>query len=143
MGSTGAQLVAPARRLEDVDSGGRKRERAPERGGDPVRVLHVITRMILGGAQENTLLSVEGLARLDRYQVALVSGVDEGREGELLSRARETTSLIVVPELARNISPLADLKALVSLYRIIRSGAITSSTPTPPGSVFLAGYGLA
>ena len=33
-----------------------------EAGGRPapVRVLHIITRMILGGAQENTLLSVVG-----------------------------------------------------------------------------------
>jgi glycosyltransferase involved in cell wall biosynthesis len=96
-------------------------EHEPDRDG-PIRVLHVITRMIVGGAQENTLLTVEGLDRLDRYEVTLVSGVDEGREGELLSRARETTRLIVVPELARDISPLADLKAFVSLYRIIRSG---------------------
>jgi glycosyltransferase involved in cell wall biosynthesis len=78
--------------------------------------------MIVGGAQENTLLSVEGLDRMPEYDVVLLSGVDTGREGELLTRARETTNLIVVPELGRAISPLSDLKAFWKLYRLIREG---------------------
>src|SRR5438270_8323189 len=86
---------------------------------DRVKVLHVITRMIVGGAQENTLLSVEGLDAMDRYDVTLVSGVDNGPEGELLSRARRTTRLIVIPELGRSISPWADLVAFWKLYRLI------------------------
>jgi glycosyltransferase involved in cell wall biosynthesis len=77
--------------------------------------------MIVGGAQENTLLSVEGLDAMDRYDVTLVSGVDNGPEGELLSRARRTTRLIVIPELGRSISPWADLVAFWKLYRLIRS----------------------
>jgi glycosyltransferase involved in cell wall biosynthesis len=89
-------------------------------GQRPVKVLHVITRMIVGGAQENTLLSVEGLDAMDRYDVTLVSGVDDGPEGELLSRARRTTRLIVIPELGRSISPRADLVALWKLYRLMR-----------------------
>jgi glycosyltransferase involved in cell wall biosynthesis len=87
-----------------------------------IRVLHIITRMIVGGAQENTLLSVEGLDRLPRYDVTLCSGVDNGPEGELLSRARETTRLVVVPELCRNVDPRADLVAFWKLYRLICQG---------------------
>ena len=86
----------------------------------PVKVLHVITRMIVGGAQENTLLSVEGLGAMDRYAVTLASGIDRGREGELLSRARRTTHLVIVGELGRSISPMADLSALWKLYRLMR-----------------------
>ncbi len=78
--------------------------------------------MIVGGAQENTLLSVEGLDRLPEYEVTLASGLDNGPEGELLTRARETTRLIVVPELGRNIDPFADVKAFWKLYRLIREG---------------------
>ena len=89
---------------------------------EPIRVLHIITRMIVGGAQENTLLSVEGLDRLPEYEVTLASGIDRGREGELLSRARETTRLIVVPEMGRNINPFSDLVAFWKLYRLIRQG---------------------
>ena len=88
----------------------------------PYRVLHVITRMIVGGAQENTLLSVEGLDRLPEFEVTLASGIDDGLEGELLTRARRTTHLVVIPELGRSVNPLADLVALVKLYRLTRSG---------------------
>src|SRR5918992_4669912 len=90
--------------------------------GKPVRVLHVITRMIVGGAQENTLLSVEGLDRLPEYEVTLVSGVDRGLEGDLLPRARQTPRLILVPELGRSIHPLNDAVTLWKLYRLIRNG---------------------
>lgn len=89
---------------------------------NPVRILHVITRMIVGGAQENTLLTVEGLNRLGNFAVTLASGIDRGPEGELLTRARQTSPLIVIPELYRNINPLDDFIALIKLYRIIRKG---------------------
>ena len=89
---------------------------------EPLRVLHIITRLIVGGAQENTLLSVEGLDRLPEYDVTLVTGLDSGPEGDLLERARRTTRLIVVPELGRSISPLADIRAFWKLYRLIREG---------------------
>ena len=88
----------------------------------PIRVAHIITRMIVGGAQENTLLSVEGLHKRGDFDVTLISGVDGGPEGDLLSRARRTTKLIVVPELARRINPVADLRALWRLVRVLRRG---------------------
>src|SRR5947208_5565161 len=94
----------------------------------PIRVLHVITRMIVGGAQENTLLSVEGLDRHPDYEVTLLSGLDRGPEGDLLTRARvgprsgRPTRLVIVPELCRNVNPLADLTAFRKLTAHIRSG---------------------
>jgi len=94
----------------------------PIRCEGPIRVLHIITRMIQGGAQENTLLTVEGLNRRSDYQVTLASGVDRGPEGELVSRVRMDTPLIIVPELARSINPLADFAALLKLLRVIRRG---------------------
>ena len=66
---------------------------------DTIRVLHIITRMIVGGAQENTLLSVVGLDAMREYDVTLISGIDKGREGEMLSQARQTSHLIVLPEM--------------------------------------------
>lgn len=88
----------------------------------PIRVAHVITRMIVGGAQENTLLSVEGLDRYREYDVTLISGVDDGPEGSLLSRAKKTTQLIVIDDLQRSIHPWKDIKAFWRLYRAIRKG---------------------
>lgn len=89
---------------------------------EPVRVLHIITRLIVGGAQENTLLSVEGLDKLPEYEATLVTGVDNGPEGDLLERAHRTTRLLIVPELCRNINPFADFIAFWKLYRLIRNG---------------------
>jgi len=89
---------------------------------EPVRVLHIITRMIVGGAQENTLLSVVGLDAMAEYEVTLISGIDKGKEGELLTQARETSNLIVLPEMGRNINPFSDLTAFWKLYRLIKKG---------------------
>lgn len=90
--------------------------------GQPIRVLHIITRMIVGGAQENTLLSVVGLDAMPEYEVTLLSGIDKGREGELLTQARETTRLIVLPEMGRSINPLFDLVTFWKLYKLIKAG---------------------
>ncbi|MEJ7623626.1 MAG: glycosyltransferase family 4 protein [Pyrinomonadaceae bacterium] len=91
-------------------------------GSAPTRVLHIITRMIVGGAQENTLLSVVGLDAMAEYSVDFASGIDKGKEGELLTQARETTNLIIVPEMGRSINPISDLAALRSLYKLIKKG---------------------
>jgi glycosyltransferase involved in cell wall biosynthesis len=88
----------------------------------PLRVLHIITRMIVGGAQENTLLTCEGLNAMPEYEVTLASGIDRGPEGDLLDRAEKSLELVLVPELARSISPIGDIKALWKLYRLIRRG---------------------
>ena len=52
-----------------------------------MRIVHVITRLIVGGAQENTLLSCEG--QHDRgHDVTLITGPALGPEGSLMDRAR-------------------------------------------------------
>jgi glycosyltransferase involved in cell wall biosynthesis len=78
--------------------------------------------MVLGGAQENTLLTVEGLGRLERFEVTLATGESGGPEGNLLDRAGATTRLVVVPELRRAVNPVFDALALWKLYRLIRRG---------------------
>jgi glycosyltransferase involved in cell wall biosynthesis len=78
--------------------------------------------MIVGGAQENTLLSAEGLDRLPGYDVDLVSGVDRGAEGDMLDRAGQSIDLFIVPEMRRNVNPLADAIALWKLYALLRRG---------------------
>jgi hypothetical protein len=44
-----------------------------------IKVLHIITRLIKGGAQENTLLTVVTLDKT-HYQTALVSGPSVGSD---------------------------------------------------------------
>lgn len=90
-----------------------------------VRVLHLITRMIVGGAQENTLYTV---ARLDatRFQADLACGPQTGSEGSLLEEARTAgVRLTVLPHLVRPIHPFLDGLALFELVRFLRRGGYT------------------
>jgi len=85
-----------------------------------MRIMHVITRLILGGAQENTLYTVLGLMRSGRHEVMLVTGPAIGPEGELLERARRSgVNTRVLPHLRRRICPYHDLLAFLSLSRLI------------------------
>jgi len=86
-----------------------------------MRTAHIITRMIIGGAQENTLLTVEGQHRDYGDEVALITGPTTGPEGSLIDRARQGGfPLIEVPNLIRPVSPLDEWKALGQLTRILR-----------------------
>ncbi len=85
-----------------------------------LKVCHVITRMIVGGAQENTLLSCAGLLG-NGHEVTLVTGPSPGPEGELLSRScPQGLRIIEVPELVRQLSPLTDWRAYRRLREIFR-----------------------
>lgn len=88
----------------------------------PVRVLHVITRLILGGAQENTLITAIGQNRAG-MDVTLLAGIDPGPEGNLHQEARDAgLALELMPRLVRPIRPFNDLLALLQLYRYMRRG---------------------
>ena len=75
----------------------------------------MITRMIVGGAQENTLLTIKGHIEKG-HEVVLVTGFSPGREGELLKNVEMPPFPIVeIPEMVREINPMKDLKALSRL----------------------------
>ncbi len=84
-----------------------------------MRVTHVITRLIIGGAQENTVYSVLGLKKKPDLRVDLISGLSQGREGSLepLFDPHPGT-LRIVPELLRPIRLLTDWRALGRLRDI-------------------------
>lgn len=86
-----------------------------------MRIAHVITRMIVGGAQENTLLSCLGLIRRHGDDVLLITGPETGPEGDLLSRGRGGELPIeVIPKLRRAIHPLDDLAAYKAVKKAIQ-----------------------
>lgn len=92
-----------------------------------VRVLHPITRLIIGGAQENTMLTADlmnkGVVGNGRYHVEIVSGPQTGPEGSLIAEIQtRNTPLTIMPELVREISPANDIKALVKLVAMMRNG---------------------
>lgn len=86
-----------------------------------MRVAHVITRLIVGGAQENTIASVLGLRQKPGIEVSLISGPTTGPEGSLEPRVTSIPGLLtIVPELIRPVSLWHDWLALRKLKRLFR-----------------------
>lgn len=112
-------------------------------------ILHISTRLILGGSQENTVLSCEGQARLG-HAVHLAFGPIYGPEGSLLERVERFNErcargeervravgeagavrgegepvapigIHIVPDLMREVSPIRDWKCRGQLMRLIES----------------------
>jgi glycosyltransferase involved in cell wall biosynthesis len=87
-----------------------------------MRIAHIITRMVHGGAQINTLMCAVEQAR-QGHDVTLVTGVQSGSEGSILEQAhRSPIRVIEVPPLVRELNPLLDLVALNRLYRLLGEG---------------------
>ncbi len=87
-----------------------------------MRVVHVITRLIVGGAQENTIASVLGLRRLPGFEVELMAGPTTGPEGSLEAAVAGVPGLFTrVPPLIRAVHPLRDWQAYSQLRRLFRA----------------------
>lgn len=87
-----------------------------------MRVAHVITRMIIGGAQENTLLNCLDLVREYGDDVLLITGPSFGPEGDLLSQGRAGDLPVeLLPSLRRNIHPVHDWNAASDIRRVLRN----------------------
>lgn len=79
------------------------------------KVLHLITHLDVGGAQDNTLLTVEGLDR-SRFEVHLA-----GAGGRWVERARAGADrFFLLPSLQRKVFDLRHAAAFRDIYRLIR-----------------------
>jgi len=77
-----------------------------------MRIVHIITRMIVGGAQENTRFNCLDLVRDYGDDVTLITGPSLGAEGSLLDKYQDPDlKTILVPELIRSIRPWTDFRA--------------------------------
>lgn len=94
-----------------------------------MRIAHLITRMIVGGAQENTLYNCEDLIREHGDEVLLVTGPALGPEGDLLGQGRgegapELPRVQVptrlIPSLRRAIDPRRDWQSYRELKQVLR-----------------------
>jgi glycosyltransferase involved in cell wall biosynthesis len=79
-----------------------------------LRILHISTRLILGGSQENTVLSCEGQAR-NGHEVHLAFGPIYGPEGSHLERVRafrtedgRGIATHELPNMVRELHPVKD-----------------------------------
>jgi glycosyltransferase involved in cell wall biosynthesis len=88
-----------------------------------IPVLHIITRLIVGGAQETVMLTADMLNDCSGWQVDVLSGPQTGPEGSLIESVRERgVSLTIEPSLVREVNPLKDFLAFVRLVRFINHG---------------------
>ena len=91
----------------------------------PIPVLHIITRLIVGGAQETVMLIADMLDE-SQWMVHVLSGPQTGSEGSLIEHVRDRgIPLAIEPALVRQINPIKDLEALVRLTRFIKRGRYT------------------
>ena len=83
-----------------------------------MRIAHIITRLIIGGAQENTLFNVDDQHHLFHDEVCLITGPGLGPEGSLEPKAlARGLDLRVLPELRRSLNPLQDWSCLRAIRR--------------------------
>lgn len=82
------------------------------------RVLHVITRLTLGGSAENTVASMVGLAAAG-YGGPLAVGIVESDRVSVDDARRRGVTLVDVPGLGREVGP-RDVVALAQLLAVMR-----------------------
>lgn len=83
-------------------------------------VVHVITKLAVGGAQQTALDLCEGLPA-DEWDLVLLAGPDADAEGSLAKEAqRRGIRVVHVPHLSRAVRPHRDVLATVWLLRWFR-----------------------
>ena len=87
-----------------------------------IKILHVITHLPIGGAQDNTLYTVELLDK-EKYDISLCCNLD----GELVERAKKVEAIKIfdIPFLCREVSPYRDIRAFLSLYKLFKEEDFT------------------
>lgn len=84
-----------------------------------MKILHIITRLIQGGAQQNTVLLCGAQVR-GGHEVHLAHGPIYGPEGSLLEKARETGACLhEVRQMVRPVLPWRDVGCYRNLCRLI------------------------
>lgn len=85
-----------------------------------MKTVHIITRLIVGGAQENTLHTCEDQHAIHGDDVTLIMGPDAGPEGTLLDRAQHGGYRVeVIDELRRSVNPRSDRKSYFAMLKLL------------------------
>jgi glycosyltransferase involved in cell wall biosynthesis len=86
-----------------------------------MRTAHIITRLIIGGAQENTLFNVDDQHHIHGDEVCLITGPGLGPEGTLEQRAvARGLDLKLMPEMRRSLHPWRDTQCFFALKRMLQ-----------------------
>ncbi len=89
-----------------------------------IKVCHIITRLIRGGAQENTVITVNGLARKG-YDVTLIGGPGLGPRQSITSDIDKRVKITIIAEMQRAVNPIKDFIAFWKIYRLCRQKQFT------------------
>jgi glycosyltransferase involved in cell wall biosynthesis len=93
------------------------------------KVVHIITRLDMGGSAQNTLLTAlhhdfphhnVWLIKGSTLESAMTNAETKLVEDQLETAKKQGIEIIDVPSLVRRISPINDVRALVALFRHIR-----------------------
>jgi glycosyltransferase involved in cell wall biosynthesis len=88
--------------------------------GERIRVLRLFSRLNIGGPARHVILLTAGLATRG-YETRLIVGREAPSEGNMLALASsQGVSCEVVESFGREVRPLADLRTLLHLRRIVR-----------------------
>ena len=81
------------------------------------KIIHIITRLLNGGADENTVFSCNYSVE-NKDEVTLITGREQNKE--IITKIDSRVKLIVVEDLINIIHPLKDLQALFQIKKIIK-----------------------
>ncbi len=85
-----------------------------------LKILHVITRLILGGAQQNTVMSCAAQVAAG-HEVHLAYGPIFGPEGSMIEEARASgATLHEIPTMVRELAPVKDWRCHGALRALVR-----------------------
>lgn len=85
-----------------------------------MKILHIITRLIYGGAQQNTVMSCQAHAKAG-HEVFLAYGPVYGPEGSLVEEAKEAGARsTVINSMERSVAPRKDYATYRALRKLIR-----------------------
>jgi glycosyltransferase involved in cell wall biosynthesis len=94
-----------------------------------IKIIHIITRMDMGGSAQNTLLTAlhhdsqrhkVWLIKGSTLESAMTKAETKLVEDQLDTAKEQGIEIIDIPSLVRRISPINDVRALVALFRHIR-----------------------
>jgi glycosyltransferase involved in cell wall biosynthesis len=84
-----------------------------------LKIVHIITRLILGGAQENTIITCKVLAQRG-HDVTLITGPALGPEGELFNQAQgQDYKVVIIDRLRRAINPFNDTVSYFQIKKLL------------------------
>ena len=85
-----------------------------------MKIVHIITRLILGGAQENTLITCKLLAHRG-HDVTLITGPAIGPEGELFNQTKgQDYKVITINRLRRAVCPWNDALSYLHIKKLLQ-----------------------